>query len=267
MIVMHRPACLLVLLLCFIGTATAQLNTTLAPETNAAFERYIAAAEPKILEQARSNAPLPLLGQQAITKVRAGELVLRGISEQNGHPVPNGLIHDWIGAIFLPGASVDKVAPLLQDFGAHKRYYPEIIDSKLLETNGHEARGSWTLRKKKIITVVLRADLDSLYRPVGANHGYIVSRSRPLIEVTDYGTPKQGQYPAGQGHGFLWRFNGYWTLHQVNDGVYAECRVVSLSRDVPTGLGWIVSPFVRSMPRESLEATLKNTKEAVRKLM
>jgi hypothetical protein len=262
---MSRAAMLIGVLLGSAPTVPAQLSTTLAPETSAAFDRYIAAAEPKILEQARGDTSLPLLGTQSIARVRGGELVMRGISEQNGHPVPHGLIHDWVGGIFIPDATLEKVAPLLQDFDNHKRYYPEIIDSRLVEKNGSEARGSWVMRKKKIITVVLRAELDSLYKSVNASHGFVVSRSGPVVEIKDHGTPKQGQYPAGQGHGFLWKFNGYWTLHEADGGVYAECRVISLSRDVPTGLGWIVSPFVRSMPRESLEATLRNTREAVRK--
>jgi hypothetical protein len=31
---------------------------------------------------------------------------------------------------------------------------------------------------------------------------------------------------------------------------------VSLSRRIPIGLGWLIDPFVTSIPRESLEFTL-----------
>jgi hypothetical protein len=240
----------------------AQLVTSLAPDTNAAFERYIAAAEPKITEAARIARPLPLLGDSSIQKVRSGELAMRRVTDENGAAVPNGLIHDWLGGIFIQGATLDRVASVLQDFDRHKQWYPEIVDSKLISKNGSEARGTWLMKKKKVITVVLRADVDSVFHSVNANHGYVVSRSRPIIEVKEYGTPKQGEYPAGQGHGFLWRFNGYWTLHESDGGVYAECRIISLSRDVPSGLGWIVNPFVRSMPRESLEISLRKTRDA-----
>jgi hypothetical protein len=244
------------------NTLTAQLVTSLAPDTNATFERYIASAEPKITELARSNRPLPLLGEASVPKARSGEPVLRRVTDENGAAVPNGLIHDWVGGIFIPGATLDRVLSVLQDFDRHKQWYPEIVDSKLISKSGSEARGTWVMKKKKVITVVLRAELDSVYHAVNAGHAYVLSRSRPIIEVKEYGTPKQGEYPAGQGHGFLWRFNGYWTLHEADGGVYAECRIISLSRDVPSGLGWIVNPFVRSMPRESLETTLRKTKDA-----
>jgi hypothetical protein len=259
---MWRVALPLAVILLTGNIASGQLVTSLAPDTNAAFERYIAAAEPKIIDAARSNRALPLVGESSMQKARSGELVMRRVTDENGASVPNGLIHDWVGGIFIAGATLDRVAAVLQDFDHHKEWYPEIVDSKLISKSGSESRGTWLMKKKKVITVVLRAELDSVYQPVNAHHGYVVSRSRPIIEVKEYGTPKQSEYPAGQGHGFLWRFNGYWTLHEADNGVYAECRIISLSRDVPAGLGWIVNPFVRSMPRESLETTLRKTKDA-----
>ena len=63
--------------------------------------------------------------------------------------------------------------------------------------------------------------------------------------------------------GFLWRMNAYWRLEEADGGVFAECVSVTLSRGVPTGLGWLINPFIRDMPRESLEATLESTRGAV----
>lgn len=67
----------------------------------------------------------------------------------------------------------------------------------------------------------------------------------------------------GEDGGYLWRMNLYWRLEQEDDGVFAECHSLSLSRDIPRGVGWIVKPFVRSMPRESLEQSLQATRLAV----
>jgi len=47
-------------------------------------------------------------------------------------------------------------------------------------------------------------------------------------------------------------------------GVYLECRTISLSRNIPTGLGWIIRPMVSSLPRESLTATLESTVRALK---
>jgi hypothetical protein len=42
-----------------------------------------------------------------------------------------------------------------------------------------------------------------------------------------------------------------------------QCEAISLSRDIPAGLGWLISPFIESIPRESLEFTLRSTRAAV----
>ena len=42
-----------------------------------------------------------------------------------------------------------------------------------------------------------------------------------------------------------------------------ECEAVSLTRDIPTGLGWMIEPIIRDLPRESLVNTLQKTKEAL----
>ena len=255
-------ACTVLFLLCCAHPLPAQLITKLLPETNRSFEEYIGAAEPALITKARSVSPLPWLQPGDVERVRKGEFVFAPISPKNGHDVPDGLIHDWIGGMFIPGVTVEKVAGVLQDFAHHKDWYPEVIDSKLLTHKDSTAQGMWLLLKKKFMTVVLRLDLDSQVHQVAPNHAYIVSHTGPVTEVANHGTPKEANFPPGEGHGFLWRFNGYWTLHQADGGVYAECRAISLSRGVPAGLGWIVSPMVRTMPRESLESSLRNTRKA-----
>ena len=69
---------------------------------------------------------------------------------------------------------------------------------------------------------------------------------------------------VGQGHGFLWRLNAYWILEQRTEGVYLECRAISMSRDVPAALRWVVKPMLTSVPRESLQETLEATVRALR---
>jgi hypothetical protein len=44
-----------------------------------------------------------------------------------------------------------------------------------------------------------------------------------------------------------------------------QVESVTLTRAIPTGLGWAVRPFVESVPRDSLEFTLRSTCAALRK--
>jgi hypothetical protein len=45
--------------------------------------------------------------------------------------------------------------------------------------------------------------------------------------------------------------------------VFVECRAISLSRNVPLGLGWLIEPIIQKLPRESLINTLAATRHAL----
>ena len=46
--------------------------------------------------------------------------------------------------------------------------------------------------------------------------------------------------------------------------MYFECRAISLTRDVPLGLGWVIEPIIQKLPKESLIHTLECTRQALR---
>jgi hypothetical protein len=64
--------------------------------------------------------------------------------------------------------------------------------------------------------------------------------------------------------GYLWRFNTYCWLDERPEGVYEQCESMSLTRDVPFGLGWLIKPFITIIPREALEFTLTGVRTALR---
>ena len=81
--------------------------------------------------------------------------------------------------------------------------------------------------------------------------------------MKDPDKPDGPELPAGKDHGYLWRLYTYWRFEEKDGGVYVESEAVSLTRDVPAGLGWLIGPFVTSIPRESLQMTLENTRSAI----
>ncbi len=119
------------------------------------------------------------------------------------------------------------------------------------------------LLKKKVLTAVLDTWHEAKYRKLSATRTVVQSRATRIREVKNAGEPDETLLPEGNDSGFLWRLNLYWKLEQDDDGVFAECHSVSLSRRIPTGLGWLIKPFVRKMPRESLETSLQATRVAV----
>ncbi len=62
--------------------------------------------------------------------------------------------------------------------------------------------------------------------------------------------------PAGDDHGYLWKLNAYWRYEQVPGGLIVECESISLSRDVPAILRYLVAPLVESTAKESMARTL-----------
>lgn len=197
-------------------------------------------------------------------QVREGQVLAEFWSGQKPAKVPNGLIHDWIGAAFVPATNLEATLALIQDYDNHKNIYqPEVIDSKLISRRGDNFQIYLRLLKKKILTVVLDTEHEVRYRSLDAAREDCRSRTTRIAEVENAGSEQENVLPPDTGYGFLWRLNSYWRFQARDAGVYVECRAVSLTRDVPLGLGWIIEPIIQKLPKESLIQTLASTRKAL----
>lgn len=243
------------------AVAAAMWAAELKPETAAAFERYVRQAERRIDE--RAGAPGSFLWvEESAERKAAGRRSAVVAPLEKGAPqeITGGLIHHWIGAVFVPGASLAQALALLEDYDRHARVYaPEVAASKLLSRSGHDFRVYYRLRKKKVLTVVLDTEHEVRYTRLDDKRWRSRSCSTRIVEVENAGRRDERRLPPGQDSGFLWRLNSYWRLAERDGGVWIECEAISLTRDVPAGLGWLVKPIVQDLPRESLAATLANT--------
>ena len=181
-------------------------------------------------------------------------------------PVPNGLVHDWVGSVFIPGATLERTLAMVRDYDHHKDVYkPEVIDSRVISHTGNDFHISLRLLKKKVITVVLATEHEVKYTPLDTTRWRSVSRATKIAEVAKAGKPEEREKPPGTGEGFLWKLNSYWRFEERDGGTWLECEAISLTRDVPTGLGWLVEPIIRDLPKESLANTLRATRAALLK--
>ena len=237
----------------------------LKPETLQAFATYVQEAEAAMEQTLHGDAFLWSDGDPKRAKqVRQGKIVAQLWQGKSPVKAPAGLIHDWIGAVFMPGATVARTLACIQDYNNHKNIYqPEVIDSKLISQQGSDFQIYLRVLKKKIITVVLDTDHDVHYFHAGGARWGCRSYTTRTAEVEDAGKPNEKVQQPDAGYGFLWRLDTYWRFEERDAGVYAECRAISLTRDIPTGLGWIIEPIVRSLPKETLIHTLKATRDAV----
>ena len=248
------------------GPVQAQGIIKLSPETIAEFDAYVKDGER--LLQKRIDGERPFLSTDEVPErritLRRGDILIEDVPETP--QIAGGLLHLWEGAMFVPGATGPEVLAVLQDYDHHQDWYPEPIESKLLSQDGDVYRGYLKLRRKKVITVVLSTEHEAHYSQVSDNRWYMRSYSTKIAEVENADTPKEKELPVGEDHGFLWRLYAYWFIEETDDGVFVECVSVSLSRQIPFGLGWIVKPFVTSLPRESLEGMLQATRVAIKQL-
>jgi hypothetical protein len=238
----------------------------LKPRTLQAFDTYIRDAEAAMEPTLRGERSFLWsdTNSEIAQQISKGEIHAQFWSGREPLEIPNGLIHDWIGAVLISRATVEGTLALVQDYDHHKNIYkPEVMDSKLISHDGNDFQIFLRLLKKKIITVVLDTDHDVHYLAVDSKRWFCRSHTTRIAEVEDPGTPKEKVLPPDTGYGFLWRLYSYWRFLERDGGVYVECRAVSLSRDIPLGLGWIIEPIIRKLPRESLINTLKATRDAL----
>jgi len=238
-------------------------------ETLLAFEDYIAAVDRTVeAEVKRRDGFLWSDGDaKRALQVRNGAIVVEAWSDGRSHSpfsVPHGLIHDLVGAAFIPGKGVRDVLQLIQDYDNHKNIYrPEVMESKLLKRSGSDFQIYLRLLKKKVITVVLDTYHDVHYAASGTNRAWCRSQTTRILEVENAGTPDETTSPPDTGFGFLWRLYSYWRFEAKDGGVFIECRAVSLTRDIPFVLRLMIKPIVQSLPKESLENTLAATRAGV----
>ena len=238
----------------------------LKPETLDAFQAYVRESEDAMQPTLDGRAPFLWSDENPdrARRVRKGEIPSQLWDGQSPARIPSGLIHDWIGAVSIARTTLESTLALVQDYDNHKNIYkPEVMDSRLLSHHGNDFTIFLRLLKKKIITVVMDTEHDVHYQRVSENKWFLRSYTTRACEVDDAGTPKEKIYPPDTGYGFLWRLYSYWKFMAVGDGVIVECRAISLTRDVPLGLGFILAPIVKNLPRESLINTLKATMRAL----
>jgi hypothetical protein len=205
--------------------------------------------------------------KEADAQLRRGEVVSERLrtSDPSGSAVtPGALIHHWVGTVFIPGVSVRQVLAVVEDYDRHAEYYqPDVMQSKKVAQNGENFQVHYLLKKKKIITIVLETDYNVHRHSLDAAHAFSDSISTRIAQVENAGSPGQYELPPGKDGGYLWRLNSYWRFFDSGSGVYVQCEAISLTRDIPAGLSWLVGSFVESIPRESLDFTLLSTRAAV----
>lgn len=233
---------------------------------NAAFNAYSRDVEARLLRQHRSgDVFLASAGPDMDPRLRSGEVIVDCLSPPSGNAFPGALLHHWRGTAFAPGAKAADFEWLMRDFKAYPQHFaPQVLQAHVISGSGSRLQASMRIRQHHVITVVMDTTYDITFGQRDALHGYSLSRSTHIDEIDAPGTIREHALSPADEHGFLWRLNTYWSYEERDGGLYLQIEAVSLSRAIPSGLGWLVRPYVQSIPRESMEFTMRSAVNALK---
>ncbi len=246
----------------------------LRTETEEAFERYVRLAEARNEDELKHGTGLLWVDglpkeqrTEAYAALKRGEVKLQKLEILDNHktvPCPGGMIHHWSGVVFIAGAKLEEVLGVLKDYDQHSVYYaPDVERSKIESREGDHFRVFLRFRRHKVITVVLNTEHEVQYFQDAPGKAHSRSSAVRIAEVENPGKADEREKTPGDDGGFLWGMETWWRMEEGDGGVYVQSEVASLTRDIPTGLGWMIKPFVTGIPKESLTFTLEATRKAV----
>jgi hypothetical protein len=242
------------LLLAFSGALRASAQpSSLAV---AGFNTYIAATEARLDHQHRQaenqagDITTILAGVAATNagekRLLHGDVIIEPLSAGARGDLPGALLHDWRGTVFIPRATA-----------------AEVIAARITAEPGANHLQTWMrVRQKHVFSIVLDASYDVTYARGNRSNGFSASRSTHIFEMSGTGTEQEHPLTPAEEHGFLWRLNTYWTYEERDGGLFLQVETVSLSRDIPAGLGWALRPLLESIPRESLESATTSPQQS-----
>jgi hypothetical protein len=235
-----------------------------------AFNAYAEKVESRLWKQHhRADGFLVSVGANSLTddRLHKGQLIIEQLTPGEEADPPGALLHHWRGTAFVQGATAADFERLMKNLNGYPRTFaPQVVKASILTSHGeNHFTATMRVRQRHLITVVIDPTYDIRYGRLDAQHGYSISRSTKISEIDAPGTAKEHALSENEEHGFLWRMNTYWSYEDREGGLYMQVESISLTRAIPVGLAWAVRPYVESVPRESLEFTLRAACIALKK--
>ena len=136
----------------------------LRPKTLEAFNRYITAAEARMKREQKSPDDLLYIEtlpksqfDSIIATLKQGGVYVQQVRTRDAKGklinIPDGMVHHWVGDVFIPGKSVASALDVLRDYNNFKNIYkPEVIGSRLVSREDHDDYKVYLrLQKKSIV--------------------------------------------------------------------------------------------------------------------
>jgi hypothetical protein len=232
-----------------IAIPTGLLAQQLKPETQRDFDCYVQSAETRMNAQkafVRADSDTAL--SERLVRGQKVETILA--NGANPHKIAGGQLYDWVGEVFIPGASLDQLVRMLQDYDHRAQYFSETIaTSKLLCRTGKD-HFRYTMRMKE--PAVIDVESDVVWERVDEHRWRCRSYSTDTKE-------------AGKDHGYLRRLYSYWRFAEAQKGVFVEAETITVSDEFGGMTRALGSMLLGINPEKSLKHSLTSMRESVLK--
>jgi hypothetical protein len=257
------------------SVAAAIEMAELKPATLASFDRYVRLTEARMEAEVSGRSPFLWIDRQPEAaraalhaRLQRGEIISERLETRDGPRrigVDAGMIHHWIGTVLLPGVTLDRATAFVQNYPRYPQLFSPLIQrAQVLKATPDRFDVAMRTSMKKVLTVVIDADYGVEYRRISSARLYTRSVATNIHQVDHAGEPSEKRIPGDRSSGFLWRINTYCWFEARAEGTYEQCESVSLTRDTPFGLGWLINPFITGIPRETLEFTLGRVRDGLK---
>ena len=261
-------------ILCFGLLAAFAAAAELQQETIQAFDQYVRVTEEESAAKMRKSGAFlwidtqdDALRQQLHERLARGEVVTKRLETRDDNRpirIPHGLVHHWVGTIFIPGATLPQTMALMENYPTYPQLFSFGVQrSQVLTQEKNRSQVQLRMFREARSPVFYNVDLDDRYSRVDANHGHLRSRSTRIAELADVGKPTEHELPVGNDRGLLWRLNLDWSCQEENGGVFLQIELIALSRGVPAIIAWLANPYIQSIPQQYLEKILQAMRSGV----
>jgi hypothetical protein len=240
----------------------------LDPASVAAFQTYAAKFERQVSAPFAANGKI-WIDDDHSGKRRDFDAGKPVVDARENRDYKNASIHHYSGVIRVPGATIEQIRRVIEDFGNYPNYFkPGVargsgtaLPDSTPEDEHYQTRLFLT-ESTMGIDVAYDARYDCHYRRFAPGRWTSRATTVSIRELQDPKNLDGALYPEGDDHGFLWRTNTYWFARERGGGLDLELDSVSLSRTAPLGLGW----WGNRRAHDAVEKMMLDMKTALQKL-
>jgi len=258
----------LIQVLIIFATAVSSHAAELNQQALAAWKNYVASAKLRMQDRLVGTSPFLWVDEDPIRRQRlnSGAIIVSPLGNSHPLPVSRGLIHHWIGAVFIPGATIEDLAAVVNDYGRYSEIYrPTLIKAELLDSSDNEQKLSilW-MQRVLLVTAAFYTELESKKVALNSRQGYMTFSTTRVQQIENYGEKDERRLAPDEGSGYLWRLVSFARFEERDGGLYLELEVIGLSKDLPGSLRWLFKPVIDHVPRQALTMKLDQTCQAIR---